>query len=405
MSQKTIYTWRGTNNEGKLAHGEIAMENPALVKAYLMQQGIIPTKISKKRSDFFTLKRKPKVKYTDVISFTKNVGTMLKSGLSLMQGLSILKQSEENETMKEVINSISESIKHGQTLADSLRLHPKLFSDMYCNLIQIAENSGTLDIIFDQLIVSMNKSLRLKRKVKKALTYPLVTLAVALSLAVMMLVWVVPSFQKNFASLGGELPAFTVAVINVSDFLQNYYHYLIPGIIASVMLFLYLKRNNNTFAYGVDALMLKIPNLGNIIQKVIIARFTQTLGTTLSAGVPLLDSLDLVAETAGNQVYIKGMKQITKSVSEGESLHKSMNDTGLFPLFTIQMISVGEQTGKLDQMMVNTALVYEEETDVIFDNISILIEPVVIVLIGGIVGSILIAMYLPIFMMGDLMSG
>ena len=405
QNKKTIYTWEGINADGKTLHGEISIENPALIQATLMREGITPKTIKKKRSKLFSTERKKKIKPVNIIAFTEQVATMIKAGLSLTQSLDVLRKCEENNSMQEIIGAISQTLRRGETFADSLRAHPKFFSETYCNLIQIGEASGALETILEQLAVSLTKSQDLKSKVKQALSYPVISLVVALGLAVAMLIWIVPGFKTTFASLGADLPAFTLTVLGVSDFLQANFLYMLVGVVVFIMGFIYLQRKNFAFAYAVDALMLKAPKLGGIIQQVIVAHITRTMATTLSAGLPLLDVLDLIAKAVGNRVYIKAMKEVKEGVSHGESLSNSMRKSNLFPILMLQMILVGEQTGKLDEMMMNTATVYEQRADFALSSISVLIEPFVFLIVGGIVGSILIAMYLPIFSMGQAVGG
>jgi len=395
-----VFLWEGRDRTGGVKKGEYEAPNEAAVRVFLREMRITPTKVSTKQKSFFSAPfggaRQQKIKNKDVVLFTRQFCTMIDAGLPLVQGLEILAAQQVNKSFKRVLLDIKEAVEGGSTLADALRKHPRVFDDLYVNLVAAGEVSGILDTILQRLAIYMEKIAALKRKVKGAMLYPAIVMTVAVGVVAVLLIFVIPIFAKMFAEFGKQLPAFTQMVINISNWLTKA---IIP-IICVLALFSFLFVKFYKTPKGkllVDGFILKCPVIGDIVRKVAIARFTRTLGTMISSGVPILDGLDIVSRTAGNKVVQNAIDATRKSISEGKNFAEPLATTGVFPPMVVQMIAVGESTGALDAMLGKIADFYDEEVDTAVDALTSLIEPIMILFLGGTIGTLVIAMYLPIF--------
>ncbi|RVU32085.1 type II secretion system F family protein [Neptunomonas marina] len=400
--QKIItFAWQGKDKSGNLSKGKIDAPDIATAKANLRKQGILPKRVAKDSSFSLLGEKNKPIKPVDIAYFTRQLATMLKSGVPLLQGMEIVGNGTEKVALKRLINQIRQSVSGGSDLGQSLRAHPKFFDDLFCSLVEAGEESGALEQMLDRIATYKEKTESLKAKIKKAMTYPAAVLVVGLIVSAILLVKVVPTFQGIFASFGAELPAFTMFVIGLSEVAQAYWYIALFAIIIGSFVFVRLKRNSQAFADFVDRAVLKVPVIGGILHKGAIARFARTLATTFAAGVPLVEALDSAAGASGNVVYRNAIIQIRNGVSTGQSLQNAVNMTGVFPNMTAQMIAIGEEAGSLDMMLDKVATFYEEEVDNAVDNLSSLIEPLIMAILGVLVGGLVIAMYLPIFQLGN----
>ncbi|HPD60303.1 MAG TPA: type II secretion system F family protein [Thermodesulfobacteriota bacterium] len=399
-----LFLWEGKDRTGSVKKGEYEAPNEATVQVYLRGIRITPTRVREKSKSVFTNKlggaRQQKIKVKDVVVFTRQFSTMIDAGLPLIQGLEILAGQQVNKSFKRVLTDIKETVEGGSTLADSLKKHPRVFDELYVNLVAAGEVGGILDIILQRLAVHMEKIAALKRKIKGAMLYPIIVLTVAVGVVAVLLIFVIPIFAKMFSEFGKELPAFTQMVIDFSHWLTRA---IIP-ILFFLGLFSFLFVKFYKTPKGkllVDSFILKSPIIGDVVRKVAIARFTRTLGTMISSGVPILDGLDIVSRTAGNKVVQNAIDATRKSISEGKSFAEPLNTTGVFPPMVIQMIAVGESTGALDSMLGKIADFYDEEVDAAVEALTTMVEPLLILFLGATVGTLVIAMYLPIFTMAS----
>jgi type IV pilus assembly protein PilC len=394
----TIYKWSGKSARGSIVKGELAAGTQEEVKAYLRKQRIIPTKISQKSKPLITLAG-GSVKDKDLVVFTRQFATMIGAGLPLVQALEILSKQTENKYFAKVIGEIKNDVEEGSTFADALKKHSRIFSDLYANMIAAGEAGGILDIILIRLATYIEKAQSLKRKVKGAMVYPSVVITVAVLIIAIIMIFVVPTFSKMFSQLGAELPAPTLLIVNMSNFLGGIGGLItfasIVGIIVSIAQF----RRTETGRKVTDTILLKLPIVGVLFRKVAVAKFTRTLGTLISSGVPILDGLNITAKTAGNKVVEKSVQRIRQAVSEGKTIAEPLSEAKVFPPMVTQMIAVGESTGALDDMLNKIADFYDDEVDVAVGNLTSMIEPILMVFLGGSVGFIVVAMYMPIFKM------
>ena len=400
-----FYLWTGKNRSAVTKKGEIEAVNEEAVKAQLIRQRITPTKIKIKPKDLFANVAflQPPVKERDVILFARQFSTMIDAGLPIIQCLDILYSQQSNATFKKMLKDIKESVEGGATLAEALKKFPKQFDDLFVNMIAAGEAGGILDAILRRLAAYMEKAARLKSQVKGAMTYPIVTLIIAIVVLAVILVFVIPVFEEMFADFGGELPVPTQIVVAMSDMVKSKIVYIIVGII----LFVFAFRKFNRTEKGrdvVDNLLLKIPVFGTLLRKVAVAKFTRTMGTMLASGVAILEALDIVAKTAGNRTVEKAIYYVRSGITEGRTMADPLNESGVFPPMVCQMIGVGESTGALDAMLEKIADFYDEEVDQAVDNLTALIEPFMLVFLGVTIGGLVIAMYLPIFKMAGAMS-
>lgn len=400
------FIWEGKNQQGLVQKGELEAASEAAVRELLRKQNIRPSLIKQKPRDIFADIKlfKPSVKTKDLILFTRQFSTMISAGLPLIQGLEILTNQTENPTFKKILMQVKNDVEGGSSFADALKKHPKVFDNLYTNLVAAGELGGVLDTILQRLAAYIEKNARLVSKVKGAMVYPSVIGVIAVVVVIIMLVFVIPVFAEMFSSFGGELPGLTQAVVNVSNFLRSNW-WIILGIVVALVISFKKFKNTDRGEYLVDKMMLNMPVIGDLLRKVAVAKFTRTLGTMISSGVPILDGLDIVAKTAGNRIVEDAIMATRASISEGKSISEPMMQSGVFPPMVCQMVAVGESTGALDAMLAKIADFYEEEVDQAVETLTTLIEPLMMVFLGGTVGTMLAAMYLPIFKIAGAVEG
>jgi type IV pilus assembly protein PilC len=401
-----VFLWQGKNARGDKKKGEMEAASEDAVRSSLKRMKIEPEKVKKKPKDLFANVSflQPKVKEADIILFARQFSTMIDAGLPIIQCLDILYSQQENATFKKILKSIKETVEGGATLAESLKKFPKLFDDLFVNMIAAGEAGGILDTILRRLSSYMEKAAKLKSRVKGAMTYPIVTLIIATGVLIVILVFVIPVFQDMFSEFGSQLPAFTQMVINASEFTKKHIIYMIVGLILFIIAFRkYYKTEKGREA--VDSLVLKLPVFGLLIRKVAVAKFTRTMGTMLSSGVAILEALDIVAKTSGNKTIEKAVYSVRADIAEGRTMADPLQESGVFPPMVCQMIAVGESTGALDAMLDKIAIFYDEEVDQAVENLTALIEPFMLVFLGVTIGGLVIAMYLPIFKMAGTIGG
>lgn len=396
------YAWEGRLPQGGFRKGELEGPNETAVRAYLRQQQIIPTKIVKKATEIkITLPfMKGRVKKRSLAIFTRQLATMIDAGLPLVQSLEILAQQEEDETFQEIIRTIKNEVEAGATLAAALQKHPRCFDNMYVNLVVAAEEAGTLDVILSRLATHIEKMEELKKKIKSAMVYPAMIVTVAIGVTVVLMVFVVPVFEKLFAGFGSTLPLPTRIVVAISDIFKSYL-LIVIGIVVVAAIVLRKYYNTEKGRLRVDGFLLKLPIFGELIRKVAIARFARTLGTLVTSGVPILESLNIVAGASGNKVVEEAILKSRVSISEGQTISEPLIESGVFPMMVTQMIAVGETTGSLELMLNKVADFYEAEVDVAVATLSSMLEPMLMIFLGVIVGGLVISMYLPIFKMAS----
>jgi len=398
--RRDIFTWNGTDKAGRPSTGEIEAVSTAMAKAQLRQQGIKPKSVRKKAKPLFGGQGKP-IKAADIAIFTRQMATMLKAGVPLVQSFEIVEDGLEKPRMRELVKSIRNDVASGSGLAPSLAKHPRYFDDLFCSLVGSGEDSGTLEVMLDRVATYKEKTEQLKAKIRKAMTYPIAVVCVAIIVCAILLIKVVPVFAETFENFGSELPAFTQFVMSISDFVIAWWYIIFAGIIATIFAFREIKLRSVKFSEWLDQLALRIPVVGGIVHDAVIARFSRTLSTTFAAGVPLVDALNSTAGAAGNSVYAKAIRRIRDDVTTGTTLYQSIKATGLFPNMLLQMVSIGEESGALDDMLDKVATHYEEAVDNAVDSLSSLMEPFIMSILGVLVGGLMIAMYLPIFMLGS----
>jgi type IV pilus assembly protein PilC len=395
-----IFTWSGTDKTGRASKGEIQAVSQAMAKAQLRQQGIKTKSVRKKPKALFGGQGKA-IKAADIAIFTRQLATMLKAGVPLVQSFEIVADGADKPRMKTLVTTLKNDVAAGNGLAPSLAKHPRLFDDLFCSLVGSGEDSGTLELMLDRVATYKEKTEQLKAKIKKAMTYPIAVICVALIVCAILLIKVVPVFATTFKNFGSELPAFTLFVMNISDFVQAWWFIILIGIIGTIFLFREIKLRSVPFAEFLDRMALRTPVVGTIVHDAVIARFSRTLATTFAAGVPLVDALNSTAGAAGNSVYAKAIRQIRDDVTTGTTLYNAIKATGLFPNMLLQMVSIGEESGALDDMLDKVANHYEEAVDNAVDSLASLMEPLIMSVLGVLVGGLMIAMYLPIFMLGS----
>lgn len=395
-----VFVWEGKTRAGDIRTGEMNANNQEEVSNRLRQQEINPSKISKKRGEGLASFKIPGlggVPAKNLVVFTRQFATMIDAGLPLVQCLELLGNAEPHKVFQKTIQSVRKDIESGATLADSMAKHPGAFDHLYVSLVAAGEIAGILDTVMNRLALQLEKSAQLKRKVKGAFTYPTIVLVIAFLVVLVLLYKVIPTFAEMFESMGGaSLPAPTLFVMGISDFVQDYILYII-AVMVGVVLFL-----NFVFSYEptrriIDSAVLKMPLFGPLVRKAAVARFTRTLGTMVSSGVPIIDALEIVSKTAGNYTIEGAIMYVREKISEGQNMVDPLMETGIFPNMVVQMIGVGESTGALDTMLNKIADFYEDEVDAAVENLTALLEPIMMVGLGGIIGGLLVAMYLPIF--------
>jgi len=393
------FVWVGVSARGKKLEGELTGNSIALVKAQLRKQGITPSKVKRKPKPLFGT-RLQKITPKDIAMVTRQIATMLMAGVPLIQSIEMIGTGATNKSLGKLMETIANEVKAGQPLSTALRKHPRYFDDLYCDLVASGEQSGALDKIFDRVALYKEKSEALKSKIKKAMFYPIAVLVIALIVTSILLIFVVPQFQDIFAGFGAELPAFTLLVIAISEFMQEYWWVI--ALITAAFGYGYKEAllKSQKLRDATDRLILKLPVIGMILNKAAVARYARTLSTTFAAGVPLVDALDSAAGASGNAVYRYAILDIKAEVSSGNQMNWAMRNSKIFPDMVIQMVAIGEESGSLDGMLAKVATIYEQEVDDAVDGLSSLLEPLIMAVLGVLIGGLIIAMYLPIFELG-----
>lgn len=399
VAKTSTFVWEGTDRRGSKLKGELAGQNVALVKAQLRKQGINPQKVRKKSISIFGAGKK--IKPMDIALFTRQMATMMKAGVPLLQSFDIISEGFDNPNMRKLVDEVKQEVAAGNSFAGSLRKKPQYFDDLYCNLVESGEQSGALETLLDRVATYKEKTEALKAKIKKAMTYPIAVIVVAVIVSAILLIKVVPQFESVFAGFGAELPAFTQMVIGLSRGLQEWWWLIVFVMFGCAFAFKEAHKRSEKFRDGTDRTLLKLPIVGDILYKSAIARYARTLSTTFAAGVPLVDALDSVSGATGNVVFRRAVDKIRGDVEAGVQLNFSMRTTGVFPSMAIQMTAIGEESGSLDEMLDKLASFYEAEVDNMVDNLTTLMEPMIMAVLGVLVGGLIIAMYLPIFQLGN----
>lgn len=397
--KSNIYTWQGIDRKGNKTQGEISSASAAMAKAMLRKQGVTPKRVAKKGKPLLQGGGKA-IKPMDIAIFTRQLATMMKAGVPLIQSFDIVSEGLENKSMTTLVREIRTEVAGGSSFAQSLSKHPRYFDELFVNLVNSGEQSGALETMLDRVAIYKEKSEALKSKIKKAMKYPATVVVVAIVVTGILLIKVVPQFATTFKSFGADLPAFTQMVVSMSEWAQEWWFVILLAIVAIGVAYREASVRSKTFRDYMDAVFLKLPIVGNIIHQAVYARFSRTLATTFAAGVPLVEALDSVAGAAGNAVYAKAIKKIRDDVTTGIQLNVSIRESDLFPGMLIQMVAIGEESGALDAMLDKVANHYEAEVDNAVDGLTSMMEPLIMSVLGVLVGGLMIAMYLPIFMLG-----
>jgi type IV pilus assembly protein PilC len=395
-ARSDVFVWEGIDRRGARVKGDMRAASSTLARADLRRQGVNPTKVRKKPQPLFGSGKK-KIGPADISVFTRQLATMMAAGVPLVQAFDIVGRGHDNPSMQELLLAIKTDIESGTTMAAALRKYPLYFDDLVCNLVAAGEQAGVLDVLLDKIATYKEKTESIKGKIKKAMFYPAAVIVVAILVTVIIMLFVIPQFKELFSSFGADLPAFTLLVIAISDFMREFWWAmaLAIGILGYALAAVY--KRSKAFRDGIDRVALKLPVIGPILHKAAIARFARTLSTMFAAGVPLTDALGSVSGATGNAVYAEAVSTMREEVATGQSLQLAMRQRSLFPHMVIQMTAIGEESGALDAMLAKVADFYEEQVDNAVDSLSSLLEPLIMVVIGGLVGSLVIAMYLPIF--------
>jgi len=398
--KSNIYTWQGIDRKGNKTQGEISSASAAMAKAMLRKQGVTPKRVAKKGKPLLQGGGKA-IKPMDIAIFTRQLATMMKAGVPLIQSFDIVGEGLDNKSMATLVREIKNDIAGGSSFAQSLAKHPRYFDELFVNLVGSGEQSGALETMLDRVAIYKEKSEALKSKIKKAMKYPITVIVVAVVVTGILLIKVVPQFAATFKSFGADLPVFTQMVVAMSEWAQQWWFVIIILAIGVGLAYREAKVRSKKFRDYMDALFLKLPIVGHIINQAVYARFARTLATTFSAGVPLVDALDSVAGAAGNAVYYRAIKRIREDVTSGIQLNVSIRETNLFPNMMLQMVAIGEESGALDAMLDKVANHYESEVDNAVDGLTSMMEPLIMSVLGILIGGLMIAMYLPIFMIGQ----
>lgn len=396
--QLNEFKWQGINRRGRKVQGIARGDTVKQVRAQLREQGIAPGKIVKKTQPFW---RRQTITSQDMAVMTRQLATMLAAGVPLLQSLDMIARGTDNLKMRQLVLAVANEVSSGSPLADSLRKHPLYFDDLYCDLVHAGEQSGSLETIYDRIATYREKAEALKAKIKKAMVYPIAVIVVAIGVTAILLLFVVPQFKAIFDDFGAELPAFTQLVIAISEGLQNYFLHFVAAAVGAGLLFRHQHRKSRRLRDRVDRVVLKVPVVGSILHKAAVARYARTLSTTFAAGVPLMDALESAAGAAGNAVYRDAILQIREEVSSGMQMNTAMQNVNLFPEMVTQMVRIGEEAGAVDDMLAKVASIYERQVDDLVDGLTALLEPIIMVVIGVLVGGLIISMYLPIFQLGN----
>ena len=395
----STYLWEGTDRKGTKISGELSGHNPALVKAQLRKQGINPGKVRKKSLSLFSAGKR--IKPLDIALFTRQMATMMKAGVPLLQSFDIIAEGFDNPNMRKLVDEVKQEVAAGNSFASALRKKPQYFDELYCNLVDAGEQAGALESLLARVATYKEKTEALKAKIKKAMTYPIAVVIVAIIVTAILLIKVVPQFEAMFANFGAELPGFTLLVIAVSQILQEWWWVVLAAMVGAGYALKQAHRKSARFRDWLDRTLLKLPIIGSLLYKSAVARYARTLSTTFAAGVPLVEALDSVAGATGNVVFRNAVNRVKQDVSTGMQLNFSMRTTGVFPTMAIQMTAIGEESGALDDMLDKVATYYEEEVDNLVSTLTTLMEPLIMAVLGVIVGGLVIAMYLPIFKLGQ----
>ncbi|EPJ85317.1 type II secretion system protein [Pseudomonas sp. CFII64] len=403
MASKAVkvgtYTWEGTDKKGTKMTGELTGHNVALIKAQLRKQGINPLKVRKKSVSIFGQGKK--IKPLDIAFFSRQMATMMKAGVPLLQSFDIIIEGADNPNMRKLINDVKQEVAAGNSFATALRQKPQYFDELYCSLVDAGEQAGALETLLERVATYKEKTEALKAKIKKAMTYPIAVLVVAFIVSGILLIKVVPQFQSVFASFGADLPTFTLMVIGLSNVVQEWWLIILGAMFATYFLLKRAHKQSQKFRDSIDRGLLKLPVVGPLLYKSAVARYARTLSTTFAAGVPLVEALDSVAGATGNVVFKNAVMKVRQDVSTGMQLNFSMRAAGVFPSLAIQMTAIGEESGALDNMLDKVATYYEDEVDNMVDSLTSLMEPMIMAVLGVLVGGLVIAMYLPIFKLGN----
>jgi type IV pilus assembly protein PilC len=397
--KEIVFTWEGTDKQGKRIKGQTRAVSETVVKLQLRKQGLNPTRISK-QSALFARSKKKKILSGDIAVFSRQMATMMSAGVPMVQALEIIGRGHENPSMGELINDIKSNVESGNSLAESLGKHPLYFDDLFVNLVDAGEKSGALETLLDKIATYKEKTEALKAKIKKALVYPAAVIVVAFIVTGILLYFVVPQFQALFQGFGADLPAFTMVVIRLSEFVQQFWWMFLVAFAGITYTFIFFKKRSRNFRRLLDRIMLRLPIVGDILYKAAVARFARTLSTMFAAGVPLVDAMTSVAKASGNIVFEEAIIMMRDQISTGVQLNLTMSQTGLFPNMATQMVAIGEESGALDAMCAKVADFYEAEVDNLVDSLTSLLEPLIMVILGTLVGGLVVAMYLPIFKLG-----
>lgn len=403
VEKQHSYAWEGTDKKGQIIKGEMQATNEAMIKAQLRKQNITPVKVKRKAADLFSPRKTP-IEPGDIAQMSRQLAVMMKAGVPLVQSFEIIGRGHEKPSVQELMLTIKADIEAGSPFADALRRHPKYFDDLYCDLVAAGEQAGALESMLDRIATYKEKTERLKSKIKKALFYPAAVVVVAIIVTAILLVFVVPMFKSLFDSFGADLPAFTMMVLNLSNFLVAYWWIAVGFIIGAVVTIKNLNTNSQAFRDLKDRAMLKLPIISNILNKAAVARYARTLSTTFAAGVPLVEALDSAAGASGNVVYRKAILNIKDDVTSGMPMNLAMQTVKIFPNMVVQMVAIGEESGSLDSMLSKVADIYEAEVDDAVDALSSLLEPLIMAVLGVLIGGLIVAMYLPIFQLGNVVG-
>ncbi len=400
-----VYLWEGVTKKDEIKKGEIEAVDEITVRGLLRRQGFKSIEVKVKPKDLLEYLPflKGKIKEKNVVVFCRIFSTMINAGLPLIQCLDLLAQQEQNKAFSKIIRSVKEDIEGGTSLTNALKKYPEIFDELFVNLIAAGEAGGILDVILERLSNYMEKAMKLKARVKGAMTYPIAVLVISFAVVALLLIKVIPVFKKMFEGMGGQLPGLTQALITASEFMQSYW-YIIVAIIVIIYVAMSRFYKTEKGRWTIDSIMLKAPVFGDLLKKVAVAKFSRTLSTMMSSGVPILEGLTIVSKTSGNVVIEDALIKTRQSISEGRTIAEPLSETGIFPPMVVQMISVGEATGALDSMLSKIANFYDDEVDVAVDAMTALLEPVMMVFLGGVVGGMIVAMYLPIFKLASVVG-
>jgi len=391
-----VFEWEGKDRNGKVVKGELRAGGEAMVSATLRRQGILVNKVKKRRASGGS-----SIKQKDIAIFTRQLATMMRAGVPLLQAFDIVARGATNPRLTRLLNDIRQDVETGTSLSAAFRKHPMYFDALYCNLVEAGEAGGILEALLDRLAIYQEKTVAIKNKIKSALTYPIAVLTVAFIVVAVIMIFVVPAFKDVFQSFGADLPAPTLIVIAMSEFFVKWWWAVFGSIGGGLYFFIQSWKRSEKMQKRMDRLLLKIPVFGDLMYKSAVARWTRTLSTMFAAGVPLVEALDSVGGASGNAVFQEATEQIQRDVSTGSALTTSMQTTGIFPTMVLQMASIGEESGSLDHMLAKAAEFYEDEVDEAVKALSSLMEPFIIVILGGLIGGIVVAMYMPIFKLGQ----